>query len=73
MIYVKSVLAGILALVIAVFSTIVAILVYDSRSSESPTTIGWDPHAASRSPGFWAIIALIFAVGFFWEFRRLSQ
>ena len=69
MIYVKSIIAGAIALILALLSLLIGILVHD-RTSEF--TIGWDPRGL-RSVSFWIVVALIFALGYAWEYRRLSK
>ena len=79
MIYVKSIVAGLVAIVIAVmmwFIVIMALLIYWSRQmNDTNATIGWDPVSFFRNSGIlpWLILLSAFAVGFYWEFRRAAN
>jgi uncharacterized BrkB/YihY/UPF0761 family membrane protein len=72
MIYIKSVLVGILTLILTVFSLVLCLLIYSATSSNPDFAIGWDPRGA-KSPLFWIVVMLIVAVGYIWEYRRLSK
>jgi len=79
LIYLKSALAGLLAVVAAriVLSMLVilGIVVYGALHSSQEGSVGWDPISLIHHPSL-PIVALIivcFATGFFWEFRRLSH
>jgi hypothetical protein len=79
-IYVKSALVGLLALVIALaLLPIVAMLVLMAYGWIHPQpegySVGWDPISLIRqSPSLpVAFILIVFASGFVWEFRRLMQ
>jgi hypothetical protein len=72
MIYLKSTIAGVAALVLAAaFIYIAALLaiavLFRSGGVDFPI---W--HVHTESPAFWLLVTVIFALGFFWEFRRLS-
>jgi hypothetical protein len=69
MIYIKSVCAGILTVALAALSLVIALLLY---AHTGDFAIGWDPRGA-KSPSFWIVVLLIFAVGYIWEYRRLSK
>jgi hypothetical protein len=73
MVYLKSFLAGLAALIFAGVLSVVAIAVYLSAVYK-PTedeAIGWDPVSlAHRSPWLTALPVLVFAAGFIWELRR---
>jgi hypothetical protein len=78
MVYFKSFLAGLAALIIAtVFSPfIVGIyisVVYKPRASESRGSIGWDPISFAKGPLGWLVAGLVFLAGFMWELRRASS
>ncbi|MBZ5657979.1 MAG: hypothetical protein LAO56_22175 [Acidobacteriia bacterium] len=79
MIYIKSLLAGFLAVVVACISlsvlAVVGLIVYNMiHRSQEEGSIGWDPISLVRvSPWIWFIVVLIFCVGFFWEYRRLAK
>lgn len=79
MIYVKSVLAGLLALivvpvcllVIVVGGMVIYTLVHPTPGEGS---IGWDPISIFRmNPMFWSVPVFIFFTGFIWEYRRLAK
>jgi hypothetical protein len=71
MIYIKSTLAGIGALGITVLMS-VGFLVIKYRPTVSGTS-GWDPISLLKSQVVWIVLLSIFAVGFYWEYRRASQ
>jgi hypothetical protein len=72
MVYVKSLVAGTVAVAIAaalspIVMGIYFLVVYRPGASEA---IAWDPTSFARQPPIWAISGLIFVAGFVWEFRR---
>ena len=86
MLYLKSALAGWLAVVVAIMAVpllgVLGIVLYSvvRSSQQAPESsqqgsVGWDPISLwHQSP--WPVvllIALVFAAGFFWELRRLGQ
>ena len=80
MIYIKSALVGLLALLITfAFLPIIGMLVLMIYGFIHPPpegySVGWDPISlVKRSP--WlpvAFLVVVFASGFFWEFRRLMH
>jgi hypothetical protein len=79
MIYVKSILAGLLALIVVPLCLLVivevGIVIYSSvHSTPGQGSIGWDPISLIRmNPMFWSVPVLIFFTGFIWEYRRLSK
>jgi hypothetical protein len=84
MIYVKSVLAGLLALIVVPICVlvilVVGMVVYYALVHPTPGegSIGWDPISISISifrvnPMFWSVPVLIFLMGFIWEYRRLAK
>lgn len=80
MIYLKSVLAGLLALiVIPIFligALLVGIVIYDNaHPTQGEGSIGWDPVSLwhENVPTVRLIPVLIFLGGFIWEYRRLSK
>jgi hypothetical protein len=79
MIYVKSILAGLLALIavpaclfgIVVVGMLTYLLVHPTPGEGS---IGWDPVSLIRmNPMLCSVPALIFFTGFIWEYRRLAK
>ena len=74
MIYVKSVVAGLIAVILAIVLLPVIMGVYFSivyRRSGN-VTVGWDPISLLK-PSFWCLFAAIFGTGFLWEFRRATK
>lgn len=78
MVYIKSLLAGVVAVVLGVptiaFTLIAALVMFHrphgtSYSVDSRSLIGTWPFNWT----FWLSIAFIFSLGFFWEFRRASR
>ncbi len=73
MIYLKSIIAGMLTLLLAAViiyvAAFVAILViFKPDGIDFPI---W--HLHTKSAAFWLVVTLIFSLGFVWEFRRLSN
>lgn len=77
MLYLKCVIAGIVALVIAaVVLPVMAILLYTLivRPPAGTAVIGFDPVSiAKSSPTVWLIALIVFAAGLYWEFHRLEK
>jgi hypothetical protein len=80
MILLKSILAGLLAVLIAaiVLPMVIPMVVGLYLSSGLPpdksgeVTVGFDPVTAARSPVTWIVGAIVFSLGFCWEYRRLK-
>lgn len=74
MIYVKSMLAGIVAVVITFGIALIAVFMYvfSHMRASSETSIGWDPFPLLTS---WTLTipVAIFCAGFVWEFRRVRR
>jgi hypothetical protein len=77
MVLLKSTLAGLLAVIVAAIVLPVGVCYYltwrlqrDKPGQE--ITIGFDPVNAARSRVGWIIAALVFSLGFYWEYRRLK-
>ncbi|MGD0467901.1 MAG: hypothetical protein ABSA54_05970 [Terriglobales bacterium] len=73
MTYFKSAIAGLAAVFLAAAVVyIVALLaiavIFRSGGIDLPI---W--HVHTESPAFWLLVAVVFALGFFWEFKRLSN
>jgi len=68
-IYLKSVLAGVLAVVIV--PLFLSIAAYVAMLVGPDLMFGL--HVHYKTVGFWATVAVIFSVGFLWEYRRLSK
>jgi len=73
MVYVKSLLAGIAAIIIAAVVSlfVMSMYVYVEYKPAGNEAIGWDPLSLLR-PATIIIAICIFAVGFIWEFRRAA-
>jgi hypothetical protein len=72
MIYVKSIVAGLVCVCVASFLGLEAISAYLSLVYHVETwtwTIGWNS-SFFTNPLNWLLTAAMFLVGFFWEFRR---
>ena len=74
MIYIKSFIAGIAAIGVAIVVTILAAgaYIYFLSKPAQHGAIGWDPTAVSK-PLAWMVGAAIFAAGFVWEFRHVAK
>ena len=77
MIYIKSLVAGITAVVIATLLSpfLMGLYVYIIYKPKENEAIGWDPISFAHRPSAWLIIAVIviFMAGFVWEFRRAAK
>jgi hypothetical protein len=73
MINVKSLLAGIAAMVAALILYFGVLVVSVFREAPPGTVVGWDVPSFTRQPFFWLIPLLDFATAFYWEFRRASR
>jgi len=81
MIYIKSLLAGLLAVLIACISlpvlVVIGLFVYSMihQSQEGEGAVGWDPISLVHQQPLpvVAFTILVFASGFFWKFRRLMH
>lgn len=76
MIILKSLAAGLLAVlataIVIVILAIVALLVLSAGNHAEDTAIGWDPVAFGRAPLPWILVLVAFAIGFYWQYRRLA-
>jgi hypothetical protein len=77
MILLKSIFAGLLAVFIAAIVLPMGIAGYltwrlppDKPGKE--VAVGFDPVAAARSRVSWIVAAIVFGLGFYWEYRRLK-
>ncbi len=74
MIFLKSLLVGLGALVLAVVATAVTIVISLSikgRNLPQGEGYGWDPVSLFRNSLLvWVVLALAFLIGFAWEYRR---
>jgi hypothetical protein len=75
MIYLKSILAGLLAVLAAAILTVIVVQVYVSiafRSSENGS-VGWDPISIAKPLTWLGVLLGIFLVGFLLEFFRVRS
>jgi energy-converting hydrogenase Eha subunit G len=78
MIYLKSVLVGLLALFVIPICTAIVVaagtVIYTmARRPSGEGSVGWDPISLiHQRPIVWLIFVLIFFAGFMWEYRRLT-
>ena len=72
MVYLKSLLAGIVAVLIAATLSpiVMGIYFYLVYSRGADETTGWDPTSFVKQPLIWTVTAVICVAGFAWEFRR---
>jgi hypothetical protein len=75
MVYVKSILAGLAALVVsAVVIPIVALMAPTAMYRRGGyQRIGFHPSFLAHWPVAWVVGAVIFGAGFYWEFQRASK
>ena len=71
MVYLKSIIAGFLALLLVavLIPTIVLVAVSVAGAGLGIDMVRWHP----ESPFFWLLAIIIFSAGFLWEYRRLSK
>jgi uncharacterized BrkB/YihY/UPF0761 family membrane protein len=75
MIYLKSIVAGLIAVfsvTLVLFVGIVSYLWVAASKEQGAGAVGWDPISVIR-PGPVLIILAVFVVGFLWEFRRAGS
>jgi uncharacterized BrkB/YihY/UPF0761 family membrane protein len=76
-IYVKSTVAGLLAVMLTYLLVIVIgislLIAANVMSKEQDSVIGFDVVAFGRSLLGMAIVVLAFIAGFFWEYLRVSR
>jgi hypothetical protein len=79
MIYVKSILAGLLALIVLpvclLVIVVVGMVIYAAvHPTSGEGSIGWDPISLVRmNPMLWSIPVIVFFMGFMWEYRRIAK
>jgi hypothetical protein len=82
MIYVKSFLAGIAAVVLVVPTVTISVVIalvafYRPPHGSAGNAVSWDSRSLIGTWPFtwtfWITITFIFALGFVWEFRRASR
>ncbi len=74
MIYIKSILVGIVALFVTTIAYIVCATFVFMRMHPPPpgAEVAFDLRAMLNGPLFWLIALAAFALGFYWEFRRAT-
>jgi hypothetical protein len=74
MVYAKSIVAGLGALIISsvLFVVIYAAVVAATVALPRGQTVGIDLRSVFVQPLFWVIALLSFAAGFYWEYRRVT-
>ena len=72
MIYIKSLIAGIIAVMIATVLTVLVVgaCISITNKPKEGEGIGWDPISFVRNSTGRIIIVVSFLAGFIWEFRR---
>jgi phosphate/sulfate permease len=80
MVGVKSILAGVLAVVLGVPTIAVTLIIGVGifyRPNRTSNAVSWDSRSLIGTWPFnwvfWLPIAFLFAIGFFWELRRASH
>ncbi|MGB0035936.1 MAG: hypothetical protein WBP79_10725 [Candidatus Acidiferrales bacterium] len=73
MVFLKSLVGGIVALFLALLVLYVCSLTYFLLFHKPDGSIGWDLVSLSKQPKLWIPALLIFAIGFYWEHRALSR
>jgi hypothetical protein len=75
MVYFKSLLAGLTALIIATVLSplIMGIYLYVVYRPAANEAIGWDPISFAKRPLIWLVAALTFLTGFMWELAAPLQ
>ena len=75
MVFVKSALAGLLALIasfaVLLMLAMLGLFIY-STFHQTEGSVGWDP-IALKSPITLVVAVLIFCAGFVWEYRKLLR
>ena len=75
MIYLKSIVVGLVAVFSIAALLFVGIVIYlwvSASKEQGAGAIAWDPISVIR-PGTLLIILAVFVAGFLWEFRRASR
>jgi H+/Cl- antiporter ClcA len=76
MIYIKSILVGVVALFSAAIVYLVILIAVLMRRYPPPpgAEVSLDLRSVTNhEPSFWVVALLAFAFGFYWEFRRASR
>jgi hypothetical protein len=75
MVYIKSVLVGIVALFATTIVYVVILISVLLRLHPPPAgaAVFFDLRSILNRPSFWLVVLFAFAVGFYWEFRRASR
>jgi hypothetical protein len=76
MIYIKSLLIGVVALFTAMIVYVVILISVQLRLHPPPpgAEVSFDLRSfINHSTSFWLVALLAFALGFYWEFRRAAR
>lgn len=73
MIYLKSILVGMAAVFLFAIIWLVAFSLWASRGLPPDTHVGVDVISLAKQSKPQVIMLLVFAAGFYWEFRRGSK
>jgi len=72
MIFLKSMLAGVLAVFVSTLLVLLCVSVHLAlvyKPQRQSGTVAWDPISITR-PSFWLLTLVVFLAGFLWELRR---
>lgn len=71
MVYLKSVLVGLVAMLLALIGFVAVVMFWATRGVQGAVSV--DVIYLVGSPLLWLIVVGGFAAGFWWEFRRASR
>jgi hypothetical protein len=76
MILLKSIFAGLIGVLIAAIVLPIVIVIYFAwrfpPHKPGEAAVGFDLVSVARWPVTWIVAAIIFSLGFYWEYRRLK-
>ena len=73
MIYLKSIVVGLLAVAVAMLLLpLIGIPLY-TAIARPKAIVGWDPISALKSPEIWIADSVVFAAAFYWKFHKLKS
>lgn len=79
MVYLKSLVAGLLSVIVASVAlfviVIIGLVIYTAVFlKESEGSAGWDPISLTRQPtGVIAFFVAVFCIGFIWKYRHMTR